>query len=64
MGFKMCNNDCFNCIYDDCIKSTISKKERDSINKRDKMNEYGQSIIGTGSCVRGRNNKASIKFKI
>ena len=30
-----CNNDCFNCIHDDCIISNISSKERREIKDRD-----------------------------
>lgn len=30
-----CNRDCFNCVYDDCIQETISKKEFDAQQEMD-----------------------------
>lgn len=30
-----CNEDCFNCIFDDCIVSGISSTERKEIRQRD-----------------------------
>lgn len=33
----MCNRDCFNCPYEDCIEDTITQEERSESNYLDKM---------------------------
>lgn len=36
----MCNRDCFNCTYDDCIVDNVTGEEIISGNKRDRFAEY------------------------
>ena len=31
-----CNEDCFNCVHDDCIVDVLSSKDRKEITERDK----------------------------
>ena len=36
MSKPMCQEDCFNCIFEDCIVNTITSKDRKEITERDK----------------------------